>query len=473
MRTIWYMGAKTRITDSILEAVEAAAPRAERVLDLMSGTGVVARTLADRYRVHANDVQRYAQTVAQAYLEPSRGFTPDLERDLGPAFRENLAPLREALEPALAREQAFLEAFGFAGPQPDAPLAWSLPAAAVRQAQRKVPRDEDARAHAYRGFALRETPCFMEQESVRGVGVFAGFSSLLRLEALEARRRDPRAFPYQLATTYYPNVYLGLRQALEVDSLRYAIDRLQGPRAAAKRRLYLAALLHATSVATSATSHFCQPRGLVRDSEVRAVLARRALSIPEGLASYAAEIQAEQVAEGGRHTTSAQDWRALYAQGVDVDLVYADPPYTADNYSRFYHVLEVLVDYDYPELSKGGHSKGRYPLLSLRHRSPFCVKRSVEQELRDLVLASAHRGASLVLSYGEENGLALKTWRDQGLSAREARARFVDLARVGYRHVELRTRALMHSGQGDSNHQITELLLIARDPRPQEDDPCA
>ncbi|MCA8921358.1 MAG: DNA adenine methylase [Planctomycetes bacterium] len=477
MRTIWYMGAKTRITDSILEAVDAAAPEGRRVLDLMSGTGVVARTLADRYRVHANDVQRYAQTIASAYLEPTLGFRVDLERDLGDAFRENLAPLREALLPALALEQAYLEGFGFEASSPSVEvgprLAWELPSAALTRARRQVPGDDKARGHAYRSFALRETPCVLEGESVRGVGAFAGFTPLLETRALAARRLDPSCFPYQLATTYYPNVYLGLRQAIEVDSLRYAIDQLRGPRAEGKRRLYLAALLHAASVATSATSHFCQPRGLVRDSEVRAVLARRALSIPSRMAAYAAEILAGQASRGGRNRTSAADWRDLYRGGIDVDAVYADPPYTADNYSRFYHVLEVLVDYDYPELSKGGKSKGRYPLLSRRHRSPFCVKRSVERELRELVLATAHRGAALVLSYGEENGLLLRTYRDRGASAREARKRFVDLARLGYQSVELRTRELLHSGQGDSNHRVTELLLVARDPRPQEADPCA
>lgn len=477
MRTIWYMGAKTRITDDIGEAVDAADPRARRVLDLMSGTGIVSRTLADRYRVHANDVQRYAQTIASAYLEPTTGFRVDLERDLGAAFRENLAPLLDALRPALALEQAYLEAYGLepSAPSPEAgpQLGWELGSRALDRARRQVPNDEQARAHAYRGFALRETPCVLEDEAVRGVGPFAGFTPLLAPAALAARRAEPSLFPYQLATTYYPNVYLGLRQAIEVDSLRYAIDQLGGPRAESKRRLYLAALLHAASVATSATSHFCQPRGLVRDSEVRAVLTRRSLSIPSRMAAYAGEILAGQVQAKGRNRTTAADWRALYASGIDADVVYADPPYTADNYSRFYHALEVLVAYDYPPLSKGGRSKGRYPLLSLRHRSPFCVKRSVEGEFRDLVLGTAHRGAALVLSYGEENGLLLRTWRQRGDSARRARKRFVDLARLGYRSVELRTRELLHSGQGDSNHRVTELLLVANDPRPQEADPCA
>lgn len=197
-----------------------------------------------------------------------------------------------------------------------------------------------------------------------------------------------------MASSYYPNVYLGLRQAIAVDSLRYAIDGLRGPGSAVKRTHYLAALLHATSVTTSATSHFCQPRGLTRDVEVQAVLVRRAQSIPSRLVAYSRSIAATVCATGLSQGNRALqgDWRRALERWdeVEADVVYADPPYTADNYSRFYHALEVLTRYDYPELElrAGSVTKGRYPALSRRHRSPFCVRRQVEGELRGLIEGS-------------------------------------------------------------------------------------
>ena len=33
-------------------------------------------------------------------------------------------------------------------------------------------------------------------------------------------------------------------------------------------------------------------------------------------------------------------------------IVYADPPYTRDHYSRFYHVLETISLFDSPIVSK-------------------------------------------------------------------------------------------------------------------------
>jgi adenine-specific DNA methylase len=465
------MGAKTRLTDAILAAVEEAAPRGETVLDLMSGTAVVSQALAPRYRVVANDVQAYASTIAAAYLvhtPASRRILSrlDLERDLGARYRENEDVILDMLGPAVAVEDAFLEAYGFA------PSGVDANSDDRRRATRRVPRDPAERARAYRAFALSGTPAFLEERDVAVTGVFRGAKAIFQRETIAARRADPRTFPYLLASSYYPNVYLGVRQAIAVDSLRYAIDGLTGRGAATKRTHYLAALLHAASVTTSATSHFCQPRGLVRDSEVKAVLTRRSFDIRARMAGFAAEIAATVAATSTRSGNAARtgDWREAYADWdrIGADVVYADPPYTSDNYSRFYHALEVFTRYDYPELEviRGHTTKGRYPLRIHRHQSAFCFKRGIEAEFEALISETARRGAALVLSYGEENGLLLKTWRGRGDSKARALRRLADLVRGSYRDVEIHKQRLLHSGQGDSNRTVTELLIVAKGPKP-------
>lgn len=483
MRTIWYMGAKTRLTGEILDAVERAHPDAGSVLDLMSGTAVVSQTLAPHHRVVANDVQAYAAAIARAYLvhtdatRLARALDP--ERDLGAAYRENHAALSAHLAEAVALEDAFVTAHDL---EPDAPdpqggplFAAPSDGAALARARRSLPTAPAALADAYRAFALDGTPILREDGDAPVAGPFRAAAPLFTRAALEARRADPRRRPYLLASVYYPNVYLGVRQAIAVDSLRCALDALReagGPLARQKYDHYLAALLHAVSVTTSATSHFCQPRGLTSAAEVKAVLARRALSIPSKLAAYSREIAATCAAtryhRGNAVLTG--DWRAALGPRwgeVEAQVVYADPPYTADHYSRFYHALEVLTRYDYPVLKMVGGlpTKGRYPALAARHQSGFCVRRQVEAEVADLVRLTAERGAALVLSYGEENGLLLRVWREAGCSPGEALRRLERLAGGAFQDVSLHRRPLLHSGQGDSNHTITELLLVARRPR--------
>ena len=477
---MWYMGAKTRLTEVIRAAVRSAAPKAGSVCDLMSGSASVSTALCGRYRVLANDVQGYAQAAAAAYLEHDAASLRalerlDPERDLGEAYRANRDALLAQLGEAAALEDAFVSAFGLGvasrDTQEDPRDRGLFSAPELTRSTRRLPDDARLRASAYRTFALQRTPSFCEAQDARPSGTFRAAAELFERESILSRRLDPRQFPYHLCSSYYPNVYLGIRQAVDIDSFRYAIDQLSGPGSAAKRRHYLAALLHAASVTTSATSHFCQPRGLVRDAEVLAVLQRRAVSIPSRLLAFSRAIRATVAQAKPRpgSRASCSDWRELFASGEmsSIDVVYADPPYTADNYSRFYHVLEVLVRYDYPELqvSRGKTTKGRYPVIEERHQSPFCHRRGVDAELSDLFQASANAGAAIVLSYAEENGLWFKVQRDQGASATEAREGFLNLARQAYRDVRLETQALLHSGQGDSNHEVTELLLIARQPK--------
>ena len=88
-----------------------------------------------------------------------------------------------------------------------------------------------------------------------------------------------------------------------------------------------------------------------------------------------------------------------------VDLVYADPPYTRDHYSRYYHVLETMALRDEPEVSTttirtGGvaaPSRGLY--RAERHQSPFCIKSAAPGAFDLLFRTVAQAGKPLLLSY--------------------------------------------------------------------------
>lgn len=76
-------------------------------------------------------------------------------------------------------------------------------------------------------------------------------------------------------------------------------------------------------------------------------------------------------------------------------VIYADPPYTADHYSRYYHLLETLILYDYPDISgKGQYRSGRY-------YSDFSIKTKAKGAFADLVAAAANLESTIVISYPE------------------------------------------------------------------------
>jgi hypothetical protein len=139
-----------------------------------------------------------------------------------------------------------------------------------------------------------------------------------------------------------------------------------------------------------------------------------------------------------------------------------DPPYTADNYSRFYHVLEVIAGYDYPDLERdrgGKVLRGRYPVLGSRFQSDFCRRSRVEDEFRKIIRAASAAGAKLVISYASPTGLLLKRYAAEG-SRKAPLKRFQDLCREGYSRVRVLTCPLNHSGQGDSTLRVEEVLVV-------------
>jgi adenine-specific DNA-methyltransferase len=79
-------------------------------------------------------------------------------------------------------------------------------------------------------------------------------------------------------------------------------------------------------------------------------------------------------------------------------IVYADPPYTADQYSRYYHIYETLLLYDYPSsLGEGRYRPDRF-------RSDFSLKTEVSDSIDNLIKICSKLGSNLIMSY-PANGL--------------------------------------------------------------------
>jgi adenine-specific DNA methylase len=93
----------------------------------------------------------------------------------------------------------------------------------------------------------------------------------------------------------------------------------------------------------------------------------------------------------------------LQSSDLDCRVVYADPPYTRDHYSRFYHVLETMALRDDPKISTNtAHGKtvlSRGIYRQDRHQSPFCIRSEAPAAFEELFERVAKRGVPLVLSY--------------------------------------------------------------------------
>ena len=88
----------------------------------------------------------------------------------------------------------------------------------------------------------------------------------------------------------------------------------------------------------------------------------------------------------------------------EIGCFYADPPYTIDHYSRFYHILESIALYDYPELAMMNKSKvGNVIMKGLyrveRYQSPFCIPSKAKVAFTNLFKGASRFNCPLLLSY--------------------------------------------------------------------------
>jgi hypothetical protein len=207
-------------------------------------------------------------------------------------------------------------------------------------------------------------------------------------------------------TRYYGGTYFSYEQAVALDAIAGAVRDLQPER----RDTPLAALLGAASDTVSTVGNqFAQPvRPRSKDGRpkqsVAAQIARRRLESATEAFNDWLERYGRLPIPVQRHVVVRSDFRdALNQLPPDVAAIYADPPYTRDHYSRFYHVLETIALGDEPQPSTvkvdGVVRLSRALYRQDRHQSPFSIKTQALPAFRELFRQAVRLAVPLVLSY--------------------------------------------------------------------------
>ncbi|WP_372236643.1 DNA adenine methylase [Microbacterium sp. RU33B] len=363
LRPIHYLGNKSRHLRPIVSTVLGLAAPGTSVIDLFAGTGVVSRELAKARQVTSVDVQAYSATLAQALCSPrkydARERTQIVER-----ARNWLDALPSEVSALLDYESMVTDG---ANTEP------SL-------------------------FVL-----LTEEGSLTRTNATDPALSSAKADALAALTTAGAVI-----TSYYGGVYFSYRQALEIDALMAAIGHSHATPAEATA---VAALLGVASDTVSTVgSHFAQPTrlrartGEPKVSSIVKTIRARSASV---LVSYELWLRRYAALDPTKFacSTVTSDFRAVLGTiGDDVGAIYADPPYTRDHYSRFYHVLETIAVGDDPGVTTAPGSdqasRGLYRLS--RHQSPFSIRSQVASAFNVLFESAGQRAIPLVLSYSPQ-----------------------------------------------------------------------
>lgn len=194
----------------------------------------------------------------------------------------------------------------------------------------------------------------------------------------------------------YGGYYLSPPQALHVDSLLKALPECN-------RSECLAALIVEVSKAVASPGHTAQPfqptkKGLsyIQEAWGKNILEQVCVRLKQIGGLYA------KVA-GCTFCGDSQAYVDTYLE--DGDLVFIDPPYSAVQYSRFYHVLETIAR----GVKTKVEGRGRYPDIEQRPQSKFSNSGTSKEAMRQLLLALSKKDVSAIVTFPEgecSNGLS-------------------------------------------------------------------
>lgn len=436
--TLQYMGSKARIISHICEPI-IKNNAISTVVDLFAGTGSVGYALKQHKNVISNDIEHYAYIINQAILNGCTFSSAD-ESAFWSNVEKQYSHLQATIPTVLSAEQLFF-------------------CKDVDYKQYKIfcentpsvfsPKTEDSQMNELLALVAQVTPGVITKTPV------------------------PCLF-----LTYYANAYFGIAQCCQIDAIRNVIETVKDEHI---KNVLLTVLMSVMSASASTTTHFAQYLKVKSKATCLNLIAKRSISIIDECKSLLQEYREAGLCSTASATQSPcfnLDFSACL-DAIKLDgavLVYADPPYFKEHYSRYYHVLNTLCLYDYPAMAVNPQthelSIGRY--RENRTVSDFGKKAKALGAFEKLIARCAQAGAWLMISYSDNSIVDITSLQT--------------LAEEKY-DVLINKVELSHSKQGRSStskvdeyifvcrpkelvHDVTEKLSVIKELKPIVDNPA-
>ena len=374
-KPIQYLGGKNRVINSIIEQ---SLPYIDNgyVLDLFSGSSIVSQAFSSYgIKVISNDVQRFSSVLSNTYLNIDFEMN-DLNVDV------------ELLKISEVKENEILETYKYYVEKEDLLL------------QNK---NTFGLLELYQNFPL-SWKNNVKGKSTKINKIFKDMSKHIN---------EPSFDIAPLFTSLYAGTYFGIKQSIKIDICRNRIEKLYINKKISKWQynLFLTSLITVISkIVNSAGKHFAQPiktENIIKNELLESRLHKnRNFDIDENfletLLLNIKNVQERIISNSNIVTNWSMESLIKKIDSLpSIDVIYADPPYTAQQYSRFYHIPEILVDYKIPQLQlhRGSVTSGIYP--ENKFKSRFCSVTKAPDAFIDLFGLAKKANSTLILSYSD------------------------------------------------------------------------
>lgn len=370
-RPIHYLGSKIKILDFINEIVDELDATKGQVCDLFSGSGSVSRHLSLTRPVVSVDIQEYSHVICNAMLNLIQYTNSDnfIHKCKTSDYYNNLIL---SINPIIKYEEKCIK------------------------------QSLDGNSEPLCEFLEKGSLIKLEKTGHIECSKDLKIALLTSLDALRKNNLNNKS----LISKYFGCLYFSYYQAACLDSILNELGKGEDK----DKYLLLASLLStASDVVNTVGNQFAQPiQARKSDGTPKVNIGNRVSKdrSKDIFNIYSLWLQKYINLEKSnfKHTVIKDDFlMALDSLDETTKVVYADPPYTRDHYSRFYHVLETICLNDYPEISttkiKGNVDLSRALYRSERHQSPFCIKSQASDAFDNMFNKISKIKASLVLSY--------------------------------------------------------------------------
>jgi adenine-specific DNA methylase len=384
-RPIQYLGSKLRLVREISEITEAN-KTSDLVCDLFAGSGVVSHYLAQSNTVISVDVQHYSTVISTAL---TNGYKFSEE--------EKLLFLNEVITHPVFEELKFI--FD--------PLIEVEEALMVSELETKQKKTEFANFVEHCSVYTFLNSDYKKRENTTNSFVY----SALRTFAQRFNKASDKAKRAAYCSFYYGGVYFSFRQSIIVDAILMSLNELKRSEPD-KFAILLSSLLSTLSeIVSTVGKQFAQPMKLLdKRNKPKELLLQRSLrdrsyNVFDIYSKWIQDYSTNCYQDTNNFSVTS-DFKKFLSSNRErkIGFIYADPPYTIDHYSRFYHILESIALYDYPKLAvmtkaKVGSTimKGLY--REDRYQSTFCIPSKVNAAFTDLFGESSKFNCPLLLSY--------------------------------------------------------------------------
>lgn len=383
----------------------------DKICDIFSGSGSVSAFLKNNYAIVANDAEQYSAIISSALLNvPSSNILEEAKKKFVNGQKANFRILVKAYEQIVATERNYIK----------------------------------------------------EKNNLGLIDLYNHFPTIWNgidnsLTSTNLRKLDK----YNLFLYYYSGTYFGIEQSICIDSIVKTINEINIIEVS---DILFSCLFYSMAEASfSKDGHMAQPLSIEKNS-ARHIKQRTKnilqlfLNKLEEFISYSYKNQAQEISTVyNKDIIELLSDESFINQGIK--LIYADPPYTDMQYSRYYHLLNVAARYDYPDptVSRGKYTKGLY--TEGRKQSELSKKSTAKIVLKKLYKYCFDNNIILALSYAYPKDENLQKTDRYTVSIEE----LVEMAKTifGSKKVQIKKTSYQHANNRNSAaKEVYEYLII-------------